>query len=91
MLDRHFRISDCWIEQDRLYHLDIVNTIVRQAVPFRDMPHTHGHVQRGKCCLGQKSWNARGRMDIIGGLFAGTPSAVAVTVSNVNAADIFNM
>ena len=50
-----------------------------------DMPRAYGYASRGERCHEQKNRNARGRMNVIGELLAGTLIAVGVTESSVNA------
>ena len=54
------------------------------------MPRTHGYAPRGKHCTGAQDWNARGRVNVLGALLAGTLLTVGLTASNVDA-DIFNL
>ncbi len=54
------------------------------------MPRTHGYAPRGQRCFGTQDWNAKGRINVIGALLAGTLLAVGLTASNVDA-DIFNL
>ena len=55
-----------------------------------DMPRTHGYSEKGKRCSGVLDWNARGRVNVIGALFAGTLLSVGLTDANVDA-EIFHM
>ena len=55
-----------------------------------DMPRTHGYAPRGKRCVGIHDWQAKGRINVIGALLAGTLLTVGLTTCNVDA-DIFNL
>ena len=55
-----------------------------------DMPRTHGYAPRGKRCVGVHDWQAKGRINVIGALLAGTLLTVGLTTCNVDA-DIFNL
>ena len=34
-----------------------------------DMPRIHGYSEMGKRCFGRQDWNAKGRKNVIAGLF----------------------
>jgi len=54
------------------------------------MPRTHGYAPRGERCVGVHDWQAKGRVNVIGALLAGTLLTVGLTTCNVDA-DIFNI
>ena len=54
------------------------------------MPRPHGYAPRGKRCVGIHDWQAKGRINVIGALLAGTLLTVGLTTCNVDA-DIFNL
>ena len=53
------------------------------------MPRTHGYAPRGERCPGRHDWHARGRVNALGALLAGTLLTVGLTEANVDA-DLFN-
>ena len=55
-----------------------------------DQPRTHGYAPRGKRCFGIRDWNAKGRINVIGALLAGSLLTVGLTDANVDA-DMFNL
>ena len=55
-----------------------------------DMPRTHGYAPKGRRCVGTHDWQARGRINVIGALLAGTLLSIGLTQANVDA-DIFNL
>ena len=55
-----------------------------------DMPRTHGYAPRGKRCVGIHDWQAKGRINVIGALLAGSLLTVGLTTCNVDA-HIFNL
>ena len=55
-----------------------------------DMPRRHGYAPKGKRCYGVQDWNARGRVNVIGALLAGTLLTLGITDANVDA-DIFQL
>lgn len=55
-----------------------------------DMPRTHGYAPRGTRCHGTHDWHAKGRINVIGALLAGTLLTVGLAASNVDA-ETFNL
>ena len=54
------------------------------------MPRTHGYSPRGKRCFGKQDWHAKGRINVIGALLAGSLLSVGLANGNVDA-DMFNL
>ena len=54
-----------------------------------DMPRTHGYTPRGERCYGHHNWQAKGRINVIGALIAGTLSAVGLFPCHIDG-DVFH-
>ena len=54
------------------------------------MPRLHGYAPKGQRCIGKRDWHAKGRINAIGALLAGTLLTVGLTTTNVDA-DMFNL
>lgn len=63
---------------------------VDEAGYATDMPRTHGYAPRGTRCHGTRDWHAKGRINVIGALLAGTLPTVGLAASNVDA-ETFNL
>lgn len=54
-----------------------------------DMPRTHGYSEVGKRCFGGQDWNAKGRQNVIAGLFGDSLIGCGIVEGNVDTA-VFN-
>lgn len=51
-----------------------------------DMPRTHGYARRGSRCFGNHDWNAKGRKNVIAGLFGSSLIGCGIVEANVDTA-----
>ena len=55
----------------------------------RDMPRRNGYAPKGRRCIGQRGWHAKGRISVVGALTGSALLTVSLIDGTVNA-DVFS-
>ncbi len=83
------KINEHEAEGRSIVYIDAVANSEAKSVFSNDMPRTHGYSNIGDRCYGTQDWNAKGRHNVIAGLFEDSLIGCGIVEANVDT-EVFN-